>query len=166
MGTGIVTAGIQGVVSGALVGGGVGAVLGGALGAATSAIGASQDLRLNDKLRNEAIDYTKDQFGYQLGNIKALPVSLSKTTAYTINNKIYPFLEYYTCSEDEKNALKNKLKYNGMTVMVVGKLRDYINTDITQYVKGQLIRFDTTGDYLDFHEVNDLANELNKGVFM
>lgn len=165
MGTGIVTAGIQGATSGALIGGGVGAAIGGILGAATSAIGGSQDLRLNDKLRNESIDYTKDQFGYQLGNIKALPIALSKTTAYTINNKIFPFLEYYTCSEDEKNALKNKLKYNGMTIMVVGKLQDYIDQGKQQYVKGQLIRFDTSERDMDFHEVNDLANELNKGVF-
>ena len=116
----------------------------------------------NEQLRAENMDYTKDMFGYQLGNIKAVPDSLSKTTAYTKNNKYFPFLEYYTCTEEEKNALKNKLKYNGMTVMAIGTISEYLKPE-ESYIKGRLIRL--VGDY-DNHYVNELSQELYKGVYI
>ena len=55
--------------------------LGAAVGLGTSAVSLTAgmvDYQLSEKLRNEAIDYRVDQFGYQLGNIKALPYGLSK----------------------------------------------------------------------------------------
>ena len=80
----------SGATAGAMIGGGpVGAVVGGLIGGAASTIAGVKDVQMSDRLRNEAIDYTKDQFGYQLGNIKAMPNSLAKNTAYTFNNKIY-----------------------------------------------------------------------------
>ena len=40
----------------------------------------------------------------QLGNIKAQPNSLAKTSAFNIDTRKFPILEYYTCTETEKQA--------------------------------------------------------------
>lgn len=149
---------IAGAVAGSKLGGGLGAVAGLGL---TAAAGVA-DYQINEQLRNENMDYTKDMFGYQLGNIKAVPDGLSKTTAYTKNNKYFPFLEFYTCTDEEKNALKNKLKYNGMTVMRIGTINEFLQPE-QSYIKGRLIRLE--GDY-DNHYVNELSQELYKGVYI
>lgn len=149
---------IAGAVAGSKLSGGVGAVAGLGL---TAAAGIA-DYQINEQLRNENMDYTKDMFGYQLGNIKAVPDGLSKTTAYTKNNKYFPFLEFYTCTDEEKNALKNKLKYNGMTVMRIGTINEFLQAE-QSYIKGRLIRLE--GDY-DNHYVNELSQELYKGVYI
>ena len=149
---------IAGAVAGSKLGGGVGAAAGLGL---TAAAGVA-DYQINEQLRKENMDYTKDMFGYQLGNIKAVPDGLSKTTAYTKNNKYFPFLEFYTCTEEEKNALKNKLKYNGMTVMRIGTINEFLQAE-QSYIKGRLIRLE--GNY-DNHYVNELSQELYKGVYI
>ena len=158
---------ILGASVGTLAGGAGGAKIGGgavglAVGGVVAAGAGIADVAINEQLRAENMDYTKDMFGYQLGNIKAVPDSLSKTTAYTKNNKYFPFLEYYTCTEEEKNALKNKLKYNGMTVMAIGTISEYLKPE-ESYIKGRLIRL--VGDY-DNHYVNELSQELYKGVYI
>lgn len=164
---GVVGGGVQGATSGLSVGGPIGAAVGSLLGTGFSLAGGIRDLQLNDKLRSETIDYSKDQFGYQLGNIKALPQTLSKTSAYNIDNKYFPFLEYYTCSEVEKRALRDKIKYNGMTVMAIGTMRYYkVNYNGTDpmYFKGKLIRL--SGFDGDYHILNAIAEEIYKGVFI
>ena len=157
---------IGGVAGGAMAGakgGPVGIASGVVVGGIGSALAGGIDVMLNERSRIEALDYTKDQFGYQLGNIQAIPTSLSKTSALTYNNKIFPVLEYYTCTEEERKALENKLKYNGMTVMRIGTIQEFIRETPT-YIKGKLIRLENTGE--DFHYVSELAQEFDKGVFI
>lgn len=161
--SGAIGAGVSGALTGAVVGGPIGALVGGALGAGVSAAAGVRDYQLSEQLRQEAIDYTKDQFGYQLGNIQALPYSLAKTSAFTYNNKIFPILEYYTCTPQEKTALQNKLYYNGMTVMRIGTIQEFLRSE-PSYIKGKLIRLEGTDN--NFHVVNEIANEINKGVFI
>ena len=160
-----------GVIQGAITGGiASGNIIGGIAGGAASAAGAAVDYKMNETLRNEALDYKRDMFGYQLGNIQALPQSISRTTAFTYNNKYFPIVEYYTCTDTEKKALANKIAYNSMTVMAIGKLKDYASNiwsynGITSkgYIKGSLIRLDINDD---FHLLNEIANEIYKGVYL
>ena len=128
-----------------------------------SAIGGGADFAMNKALQNEALDYKKDMFGYELGNIKAMPDSLAKVTAFTANNKVFPMLEYYTCTDEEKQALKDKIKYNGMTVMRIGKIVDFLQEDYS-YIKGKVIRLDDIAD--DTNYLNQIADEIYKGVFI
>lgn len=164
---GMITGGLS---TGAMVGGvakafGTGAGVGvGLAGAAASIGGGLADLAINDRLRAEALDYTKDLFGYQLGNIQALPDSLTRVDSFTNNNKIFPVLEYYTCTDVEKDALRDKIKYNGMSVGVVGKIVDYLSS-YEHYIKCKLIRFEN-GLGEDFHAVKAISDELYKGVFI
>lgn len=160
---GSLQAGIGGAVSGAMLGGPSGAVIGGIASMAVSAAGGAADVILNEQLRNEALDYKHDMFGYELGNIQALPTSITKTSAFTYNNKIFPILEYYTCTDKEKQALKDKIKYNGMTVMRVGKISEFLGNSELQYIKGRIIRIEGIED--DFHYLNAIAEEIFKGAF-
>ena len=155
-------AGIGGAVSGSMFGP-VGAVVGGVASMAASAGGGAADVALNDQLRNEALDYKRDMFGYELGNIQALPTSITKTSAFTYNNKIFPILEYYTCTDKEKQALKDKIKYNGMTVMRIGTIGEFLGDGELQYIKGRIIRIDGIDD--DFHYLKAIAEEIFKGAF-
>lgn len=161
--TGTIQGGITGATAGGMVGGGVGAVAGGIIGTVASAAGGITDVSINEKLRNDALDLTKDQFGYNLGNIQARPNTLSKTGSMNIDNPYIPYLEYYTCTEIEKKALRDKIKYNGMTVMRIGKIADYIKEEPT-YIKCKLIRAEEISD--DYHLIKSIAEELDKGVFI
>lgn len=161
------TLGVIGGMTGGAMAGAKGGVAGMASGLVVGGIGSAVaggiDMMLNERARIEALDYTKDQFGYSLGNIQAIPTSLSKTSAFTYNNKIFPILEFYTCTEEERRALENKLKYNGMTVMRIGTIQEFIRETPT-YIKGKIIRLENTGE--DFHYVSELAKEFDKGVFI
>lgn len=143
---------------GNLGGAAAGAVLGGAL----SAAAGMQDLYYQGKLNQEVIDYSKDQFAMNNENIQALPDSLKQVGAYTANNKIFPVLEYYTCTPEEKEAVRMKLYYNGMTVERIGTIREFLQEE-ESYIKCKIIRINMNEDN---HYIEALAEELNKGVFI
>ena len=166
------------VVNGALSGGAMGALAGGSLGvaggAAMAGVGAAvggvasgvalhEDIKNQELLNKEAIQYQKDQFGYQMANIKAQPDSLGRVSAYNPNNKVFPFLEKYTCTDQEKDALRLKLKYNGMTVNRIGYISDFLQPDYS-YIKGKIIRLENLSD--DFHMCVEISSELYRGVFI
>lgn len=159
---GDIASAVGGVFSGA-AGGGLLGTLGAVAGGAISALGGGLDIAINEKLRAEAMDYKRDMFGMQMGNIQALPSNITKTTAFTYNNKIFPILEYYTCTDEEKTALANKLKYNGMTVGRIGKIADYLANANDQYIKGRIIRIEGVSD--DFHYYKAISDEIYKGAF-
>lgn len=138
-----------------------GGMIGAALGIGSALTGA-MDVALQIGQQQEELDFKKDLFGYNLGNIQALPNSLTKTTAFTYNNKIFPILEYYTCTAEEKQALRDKIKYNGMTVMRIGKIEDYLQIE-PSYIKGQLIRLQVNEDN---HLLEAIRQEVNKGVYV
>lgn len=161
--TGAATAGVSGGIAGGMAGGGYGAAAGAIGGTVLSGVGGVIDVRINDKLRTEALDFTKDQFGYQLGNIQALPYNLNRVSSFNINNKIFPILEYYSCTDIEKQALRDKIKYNGMTIETIGTIAQYIQSE-ESYIKGRLIRLPELTD--DYHMAVAIAEEIYKGVFI
>lgn len=160
---------VAGAVSGS-VGAGIstgemaGPVAGVAAGVLSAGAGAA-DVYMNTKLRRENINLQKDQFSYGLQNIKALPYTLSRTTSYTINNKYFPFLECYSCSDVEKEALKNKIKYEGMTIMTVGKIRDYVSNEM-QFVKGRMIKIIGDDYYADTHISEEINSRVSQGIYI
>lgn len=161
------TGATAGMVTGS-VGAGIGAgVLSGA--------GGIADYQITKALQNEALDYTKDNFGYNLQNIKAQPDTLSRTADYNIDSQYVPFLEYYTCTNEEKDAFIEKLRFNGMTAMFIGIPEKYTSNTYTfkgpqkdyedlGYFKGVPIRLEDISD--DYHMTTAIAEELNKGVYM
>lgn len=162
----VVTGAASGAAAGALLGTGMGSgVVGGIAGGALSLYAGLKDVSLNQTLRNEALDYAQDQFGYSLQTIKARSDSLTRTTSYNINNKYFPYIEIFKCTDEEIQALKDKIRYNGMTVMRIGKIINYIKEE-PSYIKGQIIRLDHPEFYGDFHMAKEIASEVFKGVFI
>ena len=173
--SGTVTGGTSGAFAGAAMSGGnpYAIAAGAVISTGMSLAGGLADLRYSDQLRNEALDYTSDLFGYQLQTIRAQPNTLSKLTALTQNNTVFIAIEYYTCTDEEKRAVANKIAYNGMTVMAIGTINEYKDNTWEYngikskgYIKGQLIRIERIDEIIeDFHLINALASELNKGVY-
>lgn len=163
MHTGMLSGAAGGAALGAMAGGPIGAAVGGVVGGLASGLGGWKDLQLNDKLRNEALDYKRDMFGYSLQNIQALPQGLAKTSAISPDNKYVPFIEYYECTDIERQALQDKLTYNGYTIMRIGNIANYLQQDKT-YIKGRIIRMEEISD--DFHLLKAIADEIYKGVFI
>lgn len=161
---GSIQGGTTGAMAGGMVGGPAGAAAGVLLGTGAAIAGGALDLTMQQSLHNEALDFAKDNFGFQLGNIKALPNTLNKVSSIVANSKLFPFVEYYTCTEEEREAFHDKLTYNGMTIGRIGTIAKFLNPgDIQTYVKGQLIRLE--GKY-DTHEINEIANEFMKGWYI
>ena len=160
---GTIQGGTTGAMAGGMIGGAPGAVIGGVLGTGASLAGGIMDVNMQEALHNEALDFAKDNFGFQLGNIKALPNTLNKVSSIVANSKLFPFVEYYTCTDEERQALVDKIKYNGMSIGRIGHIIDFKNSSEQTYVKGQLIRLE--GKY-DTHEINEIANEFMKGWYI
>lgn len=102
-----------------------------------------------------------------LANIKAQPNTLASTGANTINNKIFPILIYYSCTDLERELFNLQLENYGMSVnCIINNLTDYLNPDTTKptYIKGQLIRLNNTNE--DNHLVYEIAQELMRGIYL
>ena len=159
-----ITGGAAGAATAAKLGSGLtGAIAGGLVGAIGGGITAGVDLANTVRMMEENKSYAIDMYGYNLQNIQAVPTSLTKTSALTYNTRVWPFIEYYTCTESERKALKDKIKYNGMTIMKVGQLSNYpLGED--NFYKGQVIRLPDSR--IDGHMAFEIYNELNKGVYL
>ena len=169
-----ITAGISGATTGAMVGSiipGIGTAVGAGAGIAAgvgagllSYYGAKKDLEFADALQKEAMSYTKDMYAYNLQNIQALPYTLGKVSAFSINNKIFPFLEFYEATEKEVQALRNKITYHGMTIGAIDNINSYIQSETPSFVSAQIIRLEDIGE--DYHTSAAIANEIHKGVYI
>ncbi|MBO7693209.1 MAG: hypothetical protein J6T10_11325 [Methanobrevibacter sp.] len=163
-----VTGAITGTVTGA-VGGGIatgspyGAIAGGIIGAGTGIAGGIADYYNLDRQLKENKSFTADMYNFSLQNIKALPYTLTRCTALTFNNKLFPFIEKYSCTDNEKEAFIKKLTYDGMTVNAVATIADYTDRN-NRLVRGQVIRLPGLKD--DDHMANEIYNEIKKGVYI
>ena len=153
---------------GALIGGVVGAVGGGVGSGLASAYGAEKDRDWLLRQQQEARSYAIDMYGYQLGNIQAMPYSIKGSDSLTNNNKIWPIVEIYEPTLNEVELLKSKIEFNGMTIMAVGKLQDYCTSEDFDkvFIKGQLIRLESDEIQDDFHIADAIYQEINKGVYI
>lgn len=81
---------------------------------------------ISESKYQEAKSYATDVHNMQLENVRALPYSISKTTSFTANNKVFVILEYYTCTDTEKTVVANEIANQGMIVGANGTIADYI----------------------------------------
>lgn len=156
---------MSGATTGALAGGLPGAIGGGIAGLGISAVGGVMDIIDSQKLRDDARSSQFDMFNYQLGNVKALPNTLTKVSTYNINNKIYPFYEIYEATSEEIEALRQQLKWRGYNLGIIGQLSDFQVEG--KYFKGKLIRLEENPDsYLgDSHLIENFNSELQQGIY-
>lgn len=152
---------VSGAVGGAVAGfafGGPGGALAGGL---ASAGGGITDVIAKEQIYQEQRQASIDTFNFQNGNVKARGTTLSKGTSYNIDSKYFPFIEFYTCTNEELESLQNSIKYRGMSVGVIGTIEDYLNPSDTSYIQGDLIDIDITDD---FHMAREIANVLRGGI--
>lgn len=152
---------VSGAVSGGSIGGAAGAIAGGVGSAITGTIGVVG----NQVMREDALDLRKDQFNYSLANVRAQPTLLNRTAANVANGQYTPYVILYTCTNTEKTALRNKIKYNGMKIMRIGKIGTYrsnLGSDC-KYMKCKLIYINIKDDY---HVVSEIGKELDKGFYI
>ena len=156
---------MSGATTGALAGGLPGAIGGGIAGLGISAVGGVMDIIDNQKLRDDARSSQFDMFNYQLGNVKALPNTLTKVSTYNINNKIFPFYEIYEATSEEIGALRQRLKWRGYNLGIIGQLSDFQVEG--KYFKGKLIRLEEVHDVSlgDNHLLENYNSELQQGVY-
>ena len=154
---------------GGLIGGVTGGIFGGVAGGLSLAAGYA-DRAISDKLYQESVSFKKDMHEMQLENIKALPNSIANSTAYTENNPIFPVLEYYTCTTEEKDLVAKAIANMGMTVNAVGKPIDYVyntwsyNGIVSKgFFKATLLRIEDLPE--DYHMLQAIAEELSLGIY-
>lgn len=168
---GAITGTVQGGVGAGVAGtnlAGVGAgVVAGAVGGVASGIGGLADIAMLEARQSEAKSYAIDNYNYRLGNVKALPYSLNKVNPLTFNYKVFPFVEYYVCTDEEVQAFINKIVYTGMTLNVIGTIStfktNYGGSDKNFY-RGNLIRLENLD--LPSHEAYEIYQEIEKGVYI
>lgn len=121
--------------------------------------------------QQEELLYQRDMYGFNLANIRAIPESLSKISSFDIDNKIWPFIEEYGATIEEEEALRKKLKYDGMSIGRISTIREMElekpkpTTPI--FIKGQLIRLlDEAGSEVPMNTQIEEAifDEIYKGV--
>ena len=158
----------SGAVAGGMAGGGYGAIAGAVVGGVTSAVSGGVDIYNNARLRNDAIDKAKDLFRYNLQNIKALPYSIRNVGCLTADNVLVPLLEYYSASDEEKDAFNKKMQYYGMSINKVGKIIDFINASEETFIQGYLLRLLPTAETeeADNHLAEELSMEVQKGLYI
>lgn len=162
---GSIMGGMSGAQTGYLTGGLYGAIAGGVVGTAASAVGGVMDVIDNQKLRDDARSSQFDMFNYQLGNVKALPNTLTKVSTYNINNKIYPFYEIYEATSEEIDSLRQQLKWRGYNLGIIGQLSDFQVEG--KYFKGKLIRLEENPNVSlgDDHLLENYNSELQQGIY-
>ena len=161
---GAISGSFGGVAGGAIAGsvaGPGGAIAGAVAGGALSVAGGVADVIANEKIYQEQKQASIETFQMQLGNVKARAQTLSRGTSYNVDSKYFPFIEYYTCTQQELDSFNNYIKYKGMAVGVIGQIQDYLNPEDTTYIQGKLIDIDITDDY---HMAREIANVLRGGI--
>ena len=174
------TEAIPNAITGAISAAGTGAVLGSALGPAGMAVGAGAagvaslgagltDMLLMNKKFSEQVSMTRDNFMYSTGNIAARPDTIASVGSFTNSNKLVPYIEVYDCTDIEKDAFREFLKYNGMAFNRIATIQDalsYRGTDTNPFlVQGRTMRT-STHIYGDSHGIQELVNTLSGGIYI
>lgn len=147
---------IQGTASGFQTGGVGGAIVGAVV---SGAAGMADIVMANNRMQDQR-NAIVDQHFYQLQNVQARPQSLAKVSSVDINNKLFPILEWYGCSNDEKQIFKQFLKYKGYTINRISQVSNYWK----DYIRCHILVSPEIQD--DYHMMSEISNELNKGVYV
>jgi hypothetical protein len=99
-------------------------------------------------------------FENSIANVQAQAETLGKTTPFNANNKYFPYVEYYTCSDRGLELFRKQLKYSGQTLNIIGTIRDYYNGGMS-FIQGYII---DSAIQEDAHVLEEINAELAQGV--
>lgn len=162
--TGVVSGVAGGAMSGALAGGGVGAVVGGVVGAAGSAVGGAMDIYANKELRADQRSAMIDQYNMSLGNIRAMPSTVTKLGSVLADQPLVPYLEIYDCTDKEKTNFDNYLNLYSYNISRYGKFSDYVKPTGRTFIRGTFVRLNGITD--DSHYLAAITDEVKQGFYI
>lgn len=156
-----ITGGLSGIVGGAMVGG----VAGGIIGGLASAAAGGLDIYANKQLRADQKEAMLQQFDWQNQNIQALPNTITNLTNFNEEMPKVPYLEIYTCTDEEKDNFKKYLALRDYTINRYGRFIDYVKPNNKRtFLRGTLIRLESVKD--DTHYIAALADEVKQGFYV
>ena len=156
-----ITGGLSGIVGGAMVGG----IAGGLIGGLASAAAGGLDIYANKQLRADQKEAMLQQFDWQNQNIQALPNTITKLTNFNEEMPKVPYLEIYTCTDEEKDNFKKYLALRDYTINRYGRFIDYVKPNNKRtFLRGTLIRLEGVKD--DTHYLAALADEVKQGFYV
>ena len=130
-------------------------------------VGENKQMDFDREVFNVDLSAKRDLFNYQLDNIQSLPNTLKKISSINIDFRLYPFVEIYSCTEQEKSIFRDDIRWNGMTIMAPGYIEDYIDPNNETFIKATLIRFDEfEAQENDYTLVQNINIELDKGIYI
>lgn len=160
------------MLTGSVSAAGTGAILGSALGPAGMAFGAGMagtvsrgaglaDAVIMNKKFAEETSMTRDNFMYSTGNIAARPDTIASVGSFTNSNKLAPYIEVYDCTDIEKDAFREFLKYNGMMVGRIATVSEFAGNNY--FVKGSIIKMPLIES--DSHAADVIYSEVMRGGY-
>lgn len=172
VGTGIASGFTQGfgITGGNAVAGGVmagAAAIGGAADVAQSV----RNFQNNAALRDDARQAALDNYQYQLGNIQAQPLGLSRVDSFNIDYRVYPLIEVYKCTTEELQNLRSSIEYNGIEIeqLLTDGLPQHLTDTSTaiNFVSAMLIMppTDSTDTKVPLPQWLALVNTLQSGIY-
>lgn len=158
---GAVTGTIGAAIGGGMAFGGTGAAIGGV----AAALGGAADVATNAMLRADQREATIQQHNWQLGNIQALPYSVSKATNFNNEQPKVPYLEIYDATDSEKDNFDRYLALKDYSINRYGKFSDYVKPNNKRtFLRGTPIRLEAITD--DSHYLAAIADELKQGFYV
>ena len=138
------------------------------VGAAAVAAGTGlYNLAMFDKqyeiTRNQAIR----AFRLNLGNIQATPQTLTKATSYNVNNKYFPVIEFYSCTDEERLDVLKYIREFNYKIGILGsfeKTMEASEKDV-EYLRGEIVRFDSSLA-ADQHTAAEISFEVKGGFYL
>ena len=160
------------MLAGSISAASTGAILGSTLGPAGMAAGAGiagtvshgaglADAVIMNKKFAEETSMTRDNFMYSTGNIAARPDTIASVGSFTNSNKLVPYIEIYDCTDVERTAFRDFLRYNGMTVGRIGTVYEFAGN--SNFVKGSILKMPLVKS--DSHAADAIYSELMRGGY-
>lgn len=130
-------------------------------------IGERKQMDFDRELFNVDIQASRELFNYQLDNIKSQPNPITKLTSINSDFRVFPFIEIYDTTETDLKNFRNLIKFNGMTIMCMGKLEEYLKPNDETFFQASVIRFaDFIGKENSNQLVIDINRELETGIYI
>ncbi len=147
--------GAKGGISG---GAGALAIIGGAI--ASEAIEAGQlayNNKMDKKLLANSLTQKRDQFNYNIGNIKAIPENIEKVSGIYGTNNFIPYLQVFAPTDDEIRYFNDYLDTYGINV---GMMIDLTKFDF-DLLQGTIVKFN---GIITQEEYEEIIDQLARGI--
>lgn len=130
-------------------------------------IGESKQMDYDREIFNIDTTAQRQIFNYQLDNIQSQPYAISKLTSLNSDFRVFPYVEVYDTTPKELDLFRDMIKFNGMTIMTIGHISEYLKPNDETFIQASIIRFsDFIGVENSYRLVSDINQELTLGIYV